>query len=374
MPGGGTCTAARCVPESQLLYVNNASTNPVCSDSGACSFAAPCCTVQKGLNKSAASAKPVIVFAGNTYGETLTASPAQNGGGNYVATAIGVNGPVLKASSAAIANVTGLSGKQVTLALDGFTFDGSTANGAFTIAGDTMAADYAKTVVTLTRSTVENTPSASIPGISTSADCTLTMDQDVVSNNKGGGISLAATDFNITNILVSGNGTSGAIGIGSAFGGINVSSAGEVGGPMNLINLTVVNNQKNTNTASSGIICSAVPTILNTVVFGNTGGTVQLQPLDCTSTTYSAFPGGTAGTGTGNRELTGCSATQLFTGTAPTPFMPVQNMTNNACDLVDVAAPLPNVSAPDHDLLGTKRPQPYPSGTDDIGCYEKPQP
>jgi hypothetical protein len=49
--------------------------------------------------------------------------------------------------------------------------------------------------------------------------------------------------------------------------------------------------------------------------------------------------------------------------------MPVKG--TGQCNLVDVGN---NTGAPDHDLLGTKRPQPFPSGTDDVGCYEKTQP
>jgi hypothetical protein len=253
----------------------------------------------------------------------------------------------------------------VNVIFDGFTFDGTTAGNGIGCTGDNNA--YADTKLTVLRSTIANGASG-VVGVASTGQCTLTMDQDVVSSNKGGGISLATTNFNITNTLINGNGTGGPGG--SGFGGIFVNSAGQVGGPMNLINLTVVDNQKNTTTASSGIHCSVPATITNTVVFGNMGGTLQLQPLDCSTPTSSSFP--SAAATMGNIDNSTCvMTTDLFTGTSPTPYMPLKNPSNPKCKLVDVGT---NAGAPDHDLLGTKRPQPSPSGTVDIGCYEVPQP
>lgn len=277
------------------------------------------------------------------------------GGGNFVATAIGLNQPTLKASGKAIATVTGQNGKQVAVTFDGFIFDGSTANDGFKLAGDSNVADYATTTVTLLRSTVKGTPMATIPGVSASANCTLQMDQDVVSGNIGGGISLAATDFNITNTLISGNGNTM-----STFGGVEVTSTGE-SGKMAVVNATIVNNSAKTTGIAlpSGIYCSSTAvSILNTAVFGNSGQ--QLDGTDCMTTSFSAYPGASGN----NINIGSCMATDLFSGAAPTPFMPVKRV--GTCNLVDVGT---NIGAPTHDLLGTPRPQPV-GGTDDIGCYE----
>lgn len=361
LPGGGACTVGQCIAESTLFYVDNSSAS--CSDTGGCSFLAPCCTMQMGLNKSAGSGmsppRPVVVFPGNTYAEALTASPTKNGGGAYVATAVGVNAPAIRPASGTILTLSGASSGAVNVdvTLDGFTFDGSTATNGIVCAGD--ATGYADTALTLLRSAVSN-GAAGVVGVTTSGACTLTMDQDVISNNKGGGLSLAATDFTLTNLLVSDNGSST-----SALGGISLGSAGE-SGKMSVVDVTVVDNQKTTGIVPSGIFCnSAAVAILNTVVFGNSGSSQLDATSDCMSTSYSAFP---SATGTGNVDVTTCTAAQLFSGSAPTPFMPIKG--TGSCNLVDVGT---NSGAPDHDLVGTKRPQPSPNGVDDIGCYELPQ-
>jgi hypothetical protein len=359
----GLCnaTTGACADKGALLYVNNTPT-AACSDAGPCAFAQPCCTVQKGLNASAqAAGKTVIVFAGLGYAEALLASPAQNGGNDFVASAIGVGAPRVKPTGTLVdvSHIGGAAGKQVTLTLDGFTLDASTAANGVQCIGD--GASYTKTLLTLVRSTVTSGPTV---GVSSSARCTLTLDADTITNHKGGGVSLDASNFALTNLLVAGNGTPTTTpGSGSNFGGISIGGNAGEPGKMNLSNLTIVNNSAKTTAFASGVICSSTPSLLqNTAIFGNQPAT-EVTAAQCTPS-YSAFVGAGANVAH-NQELATCAATDLFVAPASGQYQPKKGGTA-PCTLVDNGT---NAGAPDHDLTGTPRPQPL-GGTADIGCYE----
>lgn len=364
----GLCnTNGTCADKSTLLYVAGASA--ACSDSGVGAFAQPFCTLQKGLNASAASSptKPVIVFAGKAYAESLQAAPSLNGGGNYVAQAIGVNTPMIQPSTGALATVTGLSGKQVAVSFDGFFFDGTSATDGIKCAGDNVVADYATTSLTITRSTVTHSPTK---GVAASANSTLTLDADFISNNVAGGIEVNTSNFTLTNLLISGNGkadSSAGAGDGSAFGGINLSAGGQDRAHMLMFNDTVVANLASATIASaSGISCSAVPTLANTVIFGNQGPSAQTT-AGC-QPSYSAYPG--AGTNANNnQDLSSCQASDLFIQKSADPYQPIKGG-SAPCTLVDDGtSSFMSVNAPAHDIVGATRPQPA-GGKFDIGCYE----
>lgn len=370
LPGNASCTSVdsnsapgKCINETDLLYVNNAAASPACSDGNGCSFAAPCCTVQTGLNASAASHKQVIVFAGNTYTEALAANPTKNVGAAYVATAIGVNGPVVKPASGALLIASGASSStiNVNVTFDGFTFDGTTGT-AMQCNGDGVS--YADTMMTMLRSTITN---GTAIGIAAATECTLTMDQDVVSNNKGGGISLAATNFSLTNLLVENNGKSDSsvgAGDGSGFGGINITSTGQDRAHMIMFNNTVVNNSDSAlGTTPAGIGCSVVTTLANTVAFQNQGPTGAPVAALCMAD-HSAYATA-AGT---NQDLTSCTAVQLFVAAASGNYKPNPASTTTPCSLIgDGTTTFMSVAAPNHDLSGNSRPA---AGPIDIGCYQ----
>jgi hypothetical protein len=354
----GLCNAGVCADKSTLLYVNNA-TGAGCSDTGPGSFAMPFCTVQKGLNAAAMASKQLIVFAG-TYIENLQAATTLNGGNDYVVSAVGVGMPVVKPSaSGQVLNVGGTSGKQVTVSFDGFTFDGSTladgSDGVDCSGGSTPT--YGKTLVTLTRSVVRNSSGV---GLFAQQKCTITLDSDTFSGNKGGAIKTDTCDFAFTNLLVHDNGTAGASG--STFGGVLITAAGEAG-KTTMFNLTVVNNSASPTATASGVLCLAAPTTLaNTLVLGNQGPTTEINAACAPS--YSAFIGAT---GSNNEAIpiTGCGVPDLLVNPAQSDYHPKKGGMR-PCTLIDQGT---NTGAPNHDLDGTSRPQPT-SGTDDIGCYE----
>jgi hypothetical protein len=361
LPNGTGCTPGMCSNETSLLYVNNAP-GANCNDTGGTpgSFNTPFCTLQKGLNASASTSKTVIVFGGMGYSEALLASPAQNSGLDYVATAVGVGSPLVNPSAGALLSVSGLAGKQVTLSLDGFNFDGTNAADGVLCTGD--ATNYPRTTLSLLRSTVRNSP---MIGVSSQAKCTVTLDADFISFNKGGGIKLDTTDFALTNLLLQGNGKTGT-GTGSSFGGINESAAGEVG-KMSLFNLTVVDNKSDDGAVASGLQCQIMaPTITNTVVYTNLGaGGTEVQTACKTSLTYSAFVGAGVVNANHNQDLMGCSPSIFDSTNVANPYTPAKGGLK-PCSLVDDGT---NTGAPDHDLIGTSRPQPS-AGMFDIGCYE----
>ncbi len=355
-----------CVDKTTLLYVNNM-TGSNCSDTGPGSFSNPFCTVQQGLNSSAlAAGKTVIIFPGQGYAEALSA----NATNTYTAVAVGNNNPVIKPTGAlpavAIAG-SATSGKTVSVSFDGVTFDGSAQTGSTDLIDCTGGAAYGQAVLTITRSTLKASPGI---GLSATAKCTVTLDADLIQNNKSGGLLFGASDLALTNLLVLTNGTPTSASPGSNFGGIDVSQAGEAG-KMSLANLTILGNQADTSASASAMVCpvAAVKTI-NTVVFGDVGPATEIQAA-CIGTvatpqmTNSAYAGGSSMLS--NVDITTCSLSLLFTNPANGDYTP--KVSAPPCSLVDQGT---NVGAPNHDYNGTARPQPTVGGKWDIGAIEAP--
>lgn len=365
----GVCNNATgvCADKGTLLYVNNAGTAG-CSDGGTGAFATPFCTVQRGINASAATGKQVIIFAGQGYSESLQA----NGTADYFATALGVGGPVIKppaAQPALSVAGNGASSKTVSLTFDGVVLDGTSLTGSVELVNCTGGgAAYGKALVKIVRSTLKGAPGY---GVNASAQCTITLDADLIRDNKGGAVLLSSCDFALTNLLILSNGTATNGGTaGSNFGGINVAAAGELT-KMTAANLTLVGNKADTNASASAMLCpvAAVKTI-NTVVFGNAGPTTEVQAA-CIGTavmpqmTYSAYAGGSAMLN--NEDLAGCVPTTLFVDSTKGDFTPKKGSAA-PCNLVDQGT---TTGAPDHDYAGVSRPQPL-GGKDDIGALEAP--
>lgn len=366
----GMCNAATgvCADKGTLLYVNDADTAG-CSDGGTGTFATPFCTVQRGLNASAAANKQVIIFAGKGYPESLQA----NGTADYFASALGVGNPVIKppgAQPALSVAGNGASAKTVSVTIEGVVFDGTALTGSVDLVSCTGGgAAYGKSLVKITRSTLKGAPGYGVNG---SSQCTLTLDADLIRDNKGGAIYSSMCDFALTNLLILSNGspTNGGT-AGSNFGGINVAGAGEIS-KMNAANLTLVGNKADTTASASAMLCpvAAVKTI-NTVIFGNAGPATEVQTA-CVGTvatpqmTYSAYSGGSSMLN--NIDLAGCLASTLFVDQAMSNYTPKKGGTA-PCNLVDQGI---NTGAPDHDYAGLARPQPFPGGKDDIGALEAP--
>jgi len=278
----GICTVATgaCADKANQFYVNNAPTAG-CSDGHPGSFTLPFCTVQHGLNQSAMNGgKPVVVFAG-TYPERLTATPTLIGNNDYVAAAVGIGKPLIKPMGPGIGVEVENSGTlKGFLSLDGFVFDGtgiSDGSQVIECVGSTSTVSYSVLALTLTDSTVENGPAL---GLQAENHCTLAADAVIVRSNKGGAILLGQTDFTLTNLLVTGNGTST-----SDFGGVIISSLGEAG-KMVIANLTVVGNSEvSTGTFPAGLYCAnTLATFINTVIVGNVGGPSETNAATCSPT------------------------------------------------------------------------------------------
>lgn len=350
----GTCT-----PSSMLLYVNNAPTAG-CSDSGAGSLNRPFCTVQAGFTAAAGSGKTLIVFS-STYPESVVAQP---GAAAYVVRAIGVGvtPPAIvppASPSAAALSLQNSGTQQLTLTLDNFIMRGAagaSGNGIFCSGNNS---NRSLTKLTLLRSTVQSNAQLGV----NASNCDVTLDQVTLASNAQGGATLVNPDFTVENAIIRDNGTAGA-GSGSSVGGfywMGTTSRAQI------INVTVVNNKNDsTGINPSGIACGTpnMTVMFNAVLKGNSG--VASETGGC-APTYSAYNGATSGAG--NRDVTLCSAAQLFVDPTNNDYHP-QKMSSGACTvvLVDAGTPMSGgVNAPDHDIVGTHRPQ---GAGFDIGAYE----
>jgi hypothetical protein len=350
MPGGGTCTAARCVAESQLLYVNKAA----CNDSGPCSFAAPCCTVKKGLDQSAASAattfKPVIVFGCMTY---AGASVAPQAIATYQAFAVGVGQPTITpASNSAALTLAGggATPPQITVGLDGFVLTGATGASGNGIFCSGAGGNNAATKLTLVRSTVSHNEQLGV----NASNCDVTLDQDLIDSNTQGGVQLQSSDHTLQNCQVTNNGASG-----SAVGGITATGTSA---RALMVNNTIVANQMLTGVfAASGAECVTGGVFFNNVVAFNSGGAGDVDATKC-APDHSAYK-----LATGNNYSTSACmmASQLFTVSPKGLYVPnatatcVHDGAGTAKSLVGSGeASYMGVSAPSYDLAGATRPNP----------------
>ena len=361
----GLCDTASgmCAREADLLYVNNGATAG-CSESGTGSFNRPFCTVQTGFTNAAASGRTLIVFAG-TYPESVVAQP---GAGAYMVHAIGVGvtPPAIVPPSSPSAPALSLSNsgtQQLTLTLDNFILRGAVGANGNGVSCSGVSGTRGLTKLILLRSTV--TTNAQL-GIS-ATNCDITLDQVTLAMNAQGGAFLSSCDFTVENALIRDNGTAGTGAPASAYGGLywtGTSSRAQI------INVTAVNNKNDTGSINPvGIACAGSGTVMfNTVVKGNSGTATGGETGGC-SPTYSAYNGAS---GTGNRDLTLCtSTTQLFVDPANSDYHPLKTGVA-PCNvvLVDVGtmqAQPSMVNAPDHDIVGTHRPQ---GAGFDIGAYE----
>jgi hypothetical protein len=357
----GLCDTATgaCADKSTLLYVNNSLTGG-CSDSGMGAFTRPFCSVQVGFTNAAASGKTLIVLGG-TYAESVIAQPATTAYAVH-AIGVGVTPPTIMAPmlpSAPALKLQTNNGQQLTITLDNFVIRGGAGANGHGILCSGQGGSSALTKLILLRSTVQNNAQL---GVSASS-CDVTLDQDTVAANTQGGVALSSSDFTISNSLIRDNGLLDPSG--SAVGGISTTgtSARAV-----IVNNTVVNN-KNSGTGITpvGVACGAATVTFNTVIKGNSGFATETGGC---SPTYSAYNGAT---GTGNRDISLCTLANLFSDPMAGDYHPNKTAAG-ACTivLVNVGTPMSGtVNAPDHDLGGTRRPQPT-GGAWDIGCYESP--
>jgi hypothetical protein len=355
----GICGAGGlCADPSTLIYVNrNGVSCP--GGTGQGTLDDPYCAVQAGLDASAAvaGAKKVVVFSA-TYNENITVKPTTAA---YTVSAVGIGSPVISPTSAGPAVLLSNMGQPINISLDGFVVQN--ANGDSGINCSSSASMTSATRVTVLRSTLQSNAQYGL----IAQKCMLSLDQVIVSQNQVGGISLTNSDMTITNTLVEHNGIGSS---GATYGGISISTPSNGAG--SVINCTIVDNVVSGGVLPySGLACSNTTNVLNTVVQGNTGGTSEINAVAC-KPANSAFVGAAGlNTGTNNVELVTCAANSIFQAPATNDFRPVRG---GSCTIVDKGAASATinttmVTAPDHDLVGTPRPQPS-GGMFDIGAYE----
>lgn len=354
----GLCSADKCADPDGLIYVDKEGPDCVGGGAGQGTFKHPYCTLQAGLDRSAKDdGKVVIVFGrSSAYGETINIKPTSD---PYKVKAIGVGQPTLSPTTAGPAITVSTTTQSVDLVLDGFVVKGAQDSG---ISCSSTAPDAGTTHLTLLRTTLRDNKRYGLAA----QDCRIDLDQTTIANNQVGGLSLTDTDALISNTLVWQNGVATS---GDTYGGINIATPTK--GTTVLVNSSIVANKSNGASLASGLSCVSSTSVLNTVVFGNSGAASEINAEKC-KPDHSAFVGAmTPMSGTDNVELTGCVANTVFKDVDMGNFTPVSGGT---CSLVDRGAAMANLGgmplmAPDHDLIGISRPQPV-MGSFDIGAYE----
>ena len=351
----GYCNLATgvCSDKSMQYYVSNAPTAG-CTDNGPGTFAIPFCTIQKAIDTSAANGGKTVVVFGGTYGESVQVTQSS---ADYVTTAVGIDGPVIKSPAAAPSlSIQGAGTLHTTVTLDGFVFDGGAiSDGSPVVEIGGGATAYGLDVVTLTHATIRNGTGIALLAHSKS---NVIVDSVDIHDNVGGGLRFDGADFELTNALIRSNGSPTA-----NYSGLGVTAAGETG-KTKIANVTIVSNTTaSSSTLPSGLGCLApVSTMINTVIIGNNGGPGEINAA-CTT------PGGSnayVGAPSGNENLpTTCLLTDLFANPGNADYHPKKGGAV-PCTLVDQGT---TNGAPDHDLEGVPRPQPA-GGLDDVGAYE----
>jgi hypothetical protein len=353
----GICGAGGvCADPKMIIYVNN--DGPSCAvGSGQGTLEDPYCTVQRGLDQGASQGKRVVIFAGaHAYTENVSIKPTAA----YTVNAIGIGQPVLAPSAAGPAILLSTLGQAINLSLDGLTIQN--AAGESGIRCDGTSTSLSLTHVTVLRSTLRNNAKYGLAA----TNCQANLDQVRVELNQTGGLLLSDSDVVATNLLVVQNG----VGAGTTYGGINILNPN--GGTVAIVNSTVVKNVESAGASlASGIACSAVTSVLNCVVQGNTGAATEINATLC-KPDHSAFVGAAApNTGNMNVELVACTDNLIFQNPGAGNYVPISG---GSCTLVDKGASAATfgtttVTAPNHDFDGRSRPQPS-NGMFDIGAYE----
>lgn len=321
----GACnrTTGACVPEADIIYLGV--TN--CSDADTGTQAQPFCNPGVALG-AVTTSRWRIVAAAHTY-------------------AIAASMLIINKTVEIIGSTTGTTEiNQITSSLPVFDIQGTadvtlhriTVKGTGT---DGLLCNGLSSTATLRFERGTIGPNAAGRGIDATR-CTVTVQQSIIKENKGGGLSLSNGAFIVQNCLVVGNGKSG--GAGTTFGGVYVINPGS---PADLINNTVVANLAKGG-ATGGVLCSGGGKVVNSIIYDNE----VAQQKDCT-VEYSDVEGWTGG-GPGN-----ISDDPLFVDVATDNYHLKTSPTSPAIN-AGTSAGAPNV-----DLEGNAR-----TNTPDMGCYE----
>ncbi len=258
-----------CADASSIVYVDNVSG----IDGATCGTQAePCATIagtMGGLSKVGPGRRTVHIADGQGYTEALVL--------DGISVVLVGPGAVLQPIGADQAAIEAINGTSVTI--DGLTVSGG--DGATN--GDGVRCSGDGTVVRIERAQLADNDDL---GADVDAGCDLRMDRTLVARNAGGGIRVAGDVYEITNSIITGNGTSGA----SAVGGIRLAPAGTPG-TQRLEFTTITSNQ--VNAGAGGVACTDPLAIGSLIVRGNDGTEIGAM---C-SATYSDIEGGATGEG-----------------------------------------------------------------------------
>ena len=246
--GPGVCLAdGHCATEAETVYVGTSGCH---DETTAGTSSNPACSAQYGVSL-ATSTRPVVVVRG-----TLTVASTAAIGVSFPLTIVGKNAAVLTA--AAGGNCVSITQGEVYLR--NLTLQGNSSSTTGVGIGISAAPPSGSTV-------------------------TLHMDTCAVINNKGGGILLNGTAFDIKNTTVTGNGA-GQIGA-VAWGGIYVQSLPSTG--TTSINLTTIQNN-----VAPGMTCSTSATIQGAGILA-TGNTLTQIATSCNVTDACTTASATCG-------------------------------------------------------------------------------
>jgi hypothetical protein len=353
----GICTSAgACATVGQVVFVDNrGSTKSVCDgvhSSRNGTLGDPFCDISEALP----SPSPFVLVRGTSQAYDVLNIP------NSASLTLTIVGPGLNAATPATitpssnnvpaVSVTSDSVHALTITLDGLIVAnaGGTGNGIQC----TGTVTTSLTKLTVVRTIIEGNAQVGL----TATNCQVIVDETIVgpvgagSTNSGGGISLASCLYTLTNTVIHHNGSAAA------------TKALLLSGPGNasnqIINLTIADNISNGTAA--GLYCTETtnPTVFNIALNGNTTADVT----GCTLST-SAYKGGT---GT-NQDTTACASGDLFL--APASYNYTPKIPPGGSCTVALANSGSKTGAPDHDILGSPRPQPIGSNPD-VGAYEVP--
>jgi hypothetical protein len=266
------------VPESDIVYVDSVNGQP----SGSCTKAAPCNTIQLGVDVVSGSRSYVHVAPG-TYPErvTINAKTLQISASGAVA-AVPV-GPAIEVKGASVVSIEGIRVKNV--------------GGGASVNAVVCSIDAG------------NSPSLRLVGVQidgssgrgiAATSCTLKVANSKLMGNVGGGVSASSSDFELVNNIIVKNG-----GLASIFGGVLIDGNPPSGPSGATFEFNTVSGNGAQAGSASGVLCSLVGTPLvfeNSIVYGNVGVDGQVSGVKCAWAYSDVGPQPATGTGTINND------------------------------------------------------------------------
>jgi hypothetical protein len=328
--GSGICDAGKCVKATDIAYVDNQHTGCASGDG---SQANPLCEV----NPAIATMKAYVRVAGSA---TSYAQIAVMSASNVTVTIVG---PGKSASltarfkpASAVAALIQPAGGTTKVVLDGLELIGEStpAHAGVSCSGAGGTADL----------TVRDCYVHASGGVGISSDtCTLTLAQNFVANNQGGGVTVTSGSYDIQNNLIYLNTATNAPGV-----TIGASTSGT-------FRFNTVAKNNNSGGGSGGMNCVSSAQVLDSIIFANTVAAAQVTGCTLVRTATGGTDGVTGDFATPPTFVDPLTDFHLKPGSDP----------NNKLCCVDKAAS--TGSPPSVDVDNTKRPK---GGGYDVGAHE----